>query len=352
MRNSSDLDRDIESNLYNVHSNVSDGDVYATSNVLAIESAKEEVKKGGEQLVPCSTQILWLVIWMANNVLVTIINKASFSKVNFNYPFLLSTIHMACNIVGAQIYFIWTKNKQSVIQGTNNHRSILIFSVIFSLNIAIGNMSLSYVSVSFNQVCRAMVPVIVMFVSILYFGKTYSSVRKWTVAPIVLGVAISVWGDMSYTVVGALVTFICVLLAALKSIVAGELLSGELKLHEMDLLSKMCPYALIQIGFLGLLKGEFYDVYQNWNLIFTDGKTSRILLLSGVLSFTMNVSSLVANKVTSPLTLAIGANVKQVMLILLSSAYFSDTVNLTHGTGIFIVILGSFIYGYASANRL
>ena len=173
-----------------------------------------------------------------------------------------------------------------------------------------------------------------------------------TVLPIVLGVAVSVWGDMSYTIIGAFVTFVCVLLAALKSIVAGELLSGDLKLHEMDLLSKMCPYALIQIGLLGYLKGEFHDVYEDWDTITTDGTTARVLLLSGILSFTMNVSSLVANKVTSPLTLAIGANVKQVMLILLSAGYFGDHINLANGIGIFIVVFGSFTYGYASATRL
>ena len=114
----------------------------------------------------------------------------------------------------------------------------------------------------------------------------------------------------------------------------------------------MCPYALVQIGILGFLCGEFSEIWQNWDLIIESGLVPRVLLLSGILSFTMNVSSLVANKVTSALTLSIGANVKQVLLIMLSSAYFGDSINGTAGTGIFIVIVGSTAYGYASRNRL
>lgn len=105
---------------------------------------------------------------MANNIFVTILNKAIFAKVHFNYPYALSTIHMACNVIGSQIYFCFARwpyishfvnyvkflhrsVKPKVIEGSNRIQ-ILVFSVIFALNIAIGNASLRWVSVNFNQV--------------------------------------------------------------------------------------------------------------------------------------------------------------------------------------------------------
>lgn len=66
-----------------------------------------------------------------------------------------------------------------------------------------------------------------MLVSILYYHKTYSSARKWAVVPIVFGVALAFYGDMSFTAIGVFYTILCVLLAALKAVVGGELLSGK-----------------------------------------------------------------------------------------------------------------------------
>jgi hypothetical protein len=76
------------------------------------------------------------------------------------------------------------------------------------------------------------------------------------------------------------------------------------------------------------------------------------VLFSGLMSFALNVSSFIANKVSSALTLSIGANVKQVMLVVFSTHYFGDTVNTLNGLGIAIVMFGSALYGYVSAHGL
>ena len=53
---------------------------------------------------------------------------------------------------------------------------------------------LSHVRSISEQVARALVPAIVMLVSMVYFGKTYSTERKWAVVPVVIGVALTFYG--------------------------------------------------------------------------------------------------------------------------------------------------------------
>lgn len=186
-----------------------------------------------------------------------------------------------------------------------------------------------------------------MILSIAYFKKKYSMDRRLAVIPIVLGVALTFYGDVSFTMVGVFYTVLCILLAALKVVVGGELLTGDLKLHEIDLLSKMCPLALIQVLFMSFMTGEISAILANWSSI-VGSSAPQVLLFSGLLSFSLNICSFIANKVTSPLTLCISANVKQVLVVAISSTYFGDPINLVNALGICLVALGSYRYTVAS----
>ena len=103
-----------------------------------------------------------------------------------------------------------------------------------------------------------------MVFSIFYYNKSFSINRKLAVVPIVMGVALAFYGDMSFTAIGAFYTFFCVVLAALKAVVGGELLTGDLKLHEIDLLSKMCPLALVQCLVVSIATGEVTEIMGRW----------------------------------------------------------------------------------------
>jgi len=306
--------------------------------------------------------VLWLLLWTANNVGVTLLNKAAFATVDFHYPYFLSFVHMVCNSIGSQMVFM-SLGKDEISGNTGifqrllgrverksldsvGKRSIIGFSVIFSLNIAIGNVSLRHVSVNFNQVMRSLVPAVTIAMGFC-IGKEISSGRIISVIPVIVGVAMAVWGDMTFTTSGFFYTCFCVTLAASKVLASGEILTGSLKLHPVDLLGHMAPLAMIQCLSLSILTGEVNSIASRPE-IYSSVYPIGVVLLSGILSFSLNICSLMANKLTSPLTLCIAANVKQVLMIGISTILFATPITRMNGLGILVVLVGSARYSYVS----
>eukprot|EP00904_Undaria_pinnatifida_P007317 jgi/Undpi1/3715/HiC_scaffold_16.g07085.m1 len=297
-------------------------------------------------VVPVRTQVVWLFAWIVNNIGITMLNKYAFSRAGFHYPLVTSAFHMLCNWLGTAMYFCISGTEQQPIK-RQQWGTLVTFSIVFSLNISVGNYSSLLVPVSFNQVMRSLVPAIVMAIGSQIFGKKFSNTRKLAVAPIVVGVALACYGETAQSVIGFVVTCMCVILAALKVVLSGEMLTGDMKMPPLHLLSRMAPLALCQMLFFAVAFGEVTGLNNDWDNL-KGGTALYVVALTGLGSFSLNLCSLQANKVTSPLTLSILANVKQVLIIAFSTIAYSEPTTLLNVVGFVVVVVASTRYSMIS----
>ncbi|CAI5735124.1 unnamed protein product [Hyaloperonospora brassicae] len=310
------------------------------------EEEEEEKGKVKTSYVSPSVVVFWLAMWFFQNISVTFWNKKALSALQL--PVTLTFVHMACNTLGACLFIYVYKGIDRKPLKPGQTQLMVSFSLIFVSNIITGNWSLGLVSISFNQVMRALVPSVVVVLSMLILGKTYSLERKLSLIPVAFGVYLACTGDNSCTVIGFIITAVAVLFAGLKAVLSNKFLSGDLKLHPVDLILHQAPLSACWCLATMFLSGEVNTIVTNWEAV---PSASFWFILTGIISFMLNVTSFMANKVTSPVTLCVCGNMKQVVVIVMSIFINNDVITVQKAIGIVVVSIGGAAYAYISTKE-
>ncbi|KAI8591116.1 triose-phosphate transporter family-domain-containing protein [Geranomyces variabilis] len=315
-----------------------------------------------------------LGVYFTFNLTLTLYNKLIFSAFAFPFPWTLTAIHTLCGTLGCHLCAatgLFTPARL----GRREKHVMVAFSVLYTVNIAISNVSLNLVTVPFHQVVRSTVPLFTVLLSTLFLSKHYSRGIYLSLLPIVFGVVFATTADYNYTLLGLLLTLLGTVLAAVKTIVTNIVQVGDLRLHPLDLLLRMSPLACLQTVLWAVATGEAREVaawvmaMSGYNDVGGSGEdgggaarmtingrptggnhsgwvTALALLVNGALAFGLNVASFVANRRTSALTMCVAGNVKQVLSIILSVAIFQLHITTTNAGGILITLLGGIWYTY------
>lgn len=160
----------------------------------------------------------------------------------FPFPWTLTAIQMLSGTIGTQIAL----NRGFFVQArltTKEGLIMIAFSVLYTVNIAVSNLSLHLVTVpvrlisfllafdpkadlhsnqQFHQVVRAMTPLFTIIIAAIAFRKRHSRDTYFSLIPVVAGVVFATYGDYSFTAWGFILTLLGTLLAALKTIVTNR----------------------------------------------------------------------------------------------------------------------------------
>ncbi|KAJ8521486.1 hypothetical protein ONZ45_g1807 [Pleurotus djamor] len=100
---------------------------------------------------------------------------------------------------------------------------IIAFSVLYTINIAVSNMSLGLVTV---PVVRSSAPFFTIALSIGILGQRASRAKLISLVPVIMGVGFATYGDYYFTPWGFALTLLGTLLAALKTVITHVLQSS------------------------------------------------------------------------------------------------------------------------------
>ncbi|TDH64715.1 hypothetical protein CCR75_002474 [Bremia lactucae] len=306
----------------------------------------QKLREKGSSSTKAIVIVFWLSMWFGQNIAMTFLNKQALSVLSL--PVTLTFVHMTCNTFGAVLYIHVYRGIERQQLQPGQKQLMIYFSLIFVSNIITGNWSLGLVSISLNQVMRALVPAIVMVLSMLILGKLYSLKRKLSLLPVACGVYLACTGDNSCTLLGFIITLVAILLAAFKAVLSNKFLNGDLKLHPVDLILHQAPLSAIWCLVTMFLSGEVETLLQNREVM---PLASFWFLVTGMISFMLNVTSFMANKVTSAVTLTVCGNVKQVVVIVMSILINHDVITVQKTIGIAMVSIGGSMYAYISTKE-
>ncbi|KAF9645483.1 hypothetical protein BDM02DRAFT_508835 [Thelephora ganbajun] len=337
-----------------------------------------------------NTQEFWLALYFFLNLSLTLYNKVVL--VQFPYPYTVTALHALCGTIGG-----WSLLAQGLFVrkrlSTSDKMALVMFSVLYAMNIAISNVSLNLVTIPFHQVVRAATPIFTMMLSSMMFGTNFTTRKVLSLIPVILGVALATYGDYYFTVWGLILTLLGTFLAALKTIFTNVLQSNpsptttlsnskpksvfamlhlippRLAMHPLDLLTRMSPLAFIQCVFYAWINGELKNV-RDWSAHEMTWFGATGLITNGCIAFGLNIVSFTANKKAGALSMTVAgmfhtamtplppgffgqlmkglcvANIKQVLTILFAVFMFNLHITSTNAAGILFTLVGGAWYGY------
>ncbi|KAL8828987.1 MAG: hypothetical protein Q9170_006366 [Blastenia crenularia] len=332
----------------NLEKRLLNNDIHATTSTDKATTVSPVVNKmaglakvnaiDGSSSIPVASKVQILLLYFLLNLGLTLYNKAV--MIMFPFPFLLTALHAASGMIGTQALLT---RRVFTLKYLSGRDTVLLsaFSILYTANIAVSNASLAMVTIPFHQTVRALTPVFTVVVYRMAFASIYATATYISLIPIIIGVMLASYGDLSATTLGFFVTLLGTALAAIKTIATNRLQTAGLRLSALELLYRMSPIACVQSLIVGYVHGEF-DRFEPRVL---GVKGLLVVLANGVIAFGLNVASFEANKRSGALTMTIAANVKQVLTVMLSVLIWRIPISVMNASGIALTLVGGAWYG-------
>jgi drug/metabolite transporter (DMT)-like permease len=288
--------------------------------------------------------LIIVFLWYSSNIGVLLLNKWLLSSTPFKQPVFLTLCHMlACATLGYVLSLgDWTPIKP--LRSKRQLGKVCALSALFCTTIVLGNLSLKYIPVSFNQMLGAMTPVFTAFFAALLMSARETPMTYLTLAPVVGGVVVASGAEPAFHLLGFVACVSATAGRALKSVVQSMLLTDAAeKLDPMSLLFYMsCFSVLLLLPATAILEPTAFATTRA--LVEASPGFFWWLLGNSCLAYAVNLTNFLVTKYTSALTLQVLGNCKGVIAAVVSVLLFKNKVTPRGMLGYAVTVAGVFLY--------
>ena len=164
------------------------------------------------------------------------------------YPAFLTLCHMlACSVMSYALAISNTVVLQPV-KSRQQFYKISTLALIFCIAVVLGNVSLRFIPVSFNQAIGATTPAFTALLAAVMMGHRESKSVYLSLIPVIVGIIIASGAEPMFNMAGFLAALTATAGRALKSVLQGIMLSDSSeRMDSLSLLLYMAPVATISL---------------------------------------------------------------------------------------------------------
>lgn len=293
----------------------------------------------------------YVAIWIFLSFTVIVYNKYILDRKLYNwpYPISLTMIHMAfCSSLAYILVRVFKIVDPVSMSWDLYFKSVVPIGLLYSLSLWLSNSAYIYLSVSFIQMLKALMPVAVYTIGVLFKKEGFRSETMANMISISIGVGIAAYGEAQFDAWGVILQLGAVAFEATRLVMIQILLTSKgITLNPITSLYYVAPCCLVFLFFPWVFV-EYPMLRENSSFHFD----YLIFGTNSFCAFALNLAVFLLVGKTSALTMNVAGVVKDWLLIAFSWSVIRDTVTPINLFGYALAFLGVAYYNHSKLQDL
>ncbi|XP_027073018.1 probable sugar phosphate/phosphate translocator At5g25400 [Coffea eugenioides] len=288
----------------------------------------------------------YVAIWIFLSFTVIVYNKYILDRKMYNwpYPISLTMIHMAfCSSLAYLLVRVFKLVEPVSMSWDLYVKSVVPIGLLYAVSLWLSNSAYIYLSVSFIQMLKALMPVAVYSIGILFKKEQFKTNVMANMVSISVGVAIAAYGEAKFDTWGVILQLGAVAFEATRLVMIQILLNSKgITLNPITSLYYVAPCCLVFLTVPWLVVE--YPVLKETSSFHLD---FFVFGTNSFCAFALNLAVFLLVGKTSALTMNVAGVVKDWLLIAFSWSVIKDAVTLVNLIGYALAFLGVCYYNHA-----